>query len=144
MYYCDYPFYKFEDEITNYFEGLYSPLVKNLEKNKEWKILIRPKMSSFYVSQWNVPRHYQTWEETLKNTNYYIYLLINEELTPQTEREYNSFMYDFRQTIEDRVGYQDDFFCYYSTKYFAAEVSDQDLLGADFSTRDGIFVPNSL
>lgn len=144
MYYCDYPFYKFENMITEYFEELYSPLVKNLEKNKEWKILIRPKMSSFYVSQRNVPHDYETWEKTLQNTNYYIYLLINKELTPQTEREYNSFMYDFKQSINGRLGYQDNFFCYYSTKYSASEVSDQDLADPEFSARDEVFVPNDL
>lgn len=142
IYYCDYPFYKFENEITSYFEELYSPLVKNLEKNKEWKILIKPKMSTFFASKYDVSRDYETCEETLENTNYYIYLLINKELTSQTEREYNSFMYDLKQNVSDKRWFWDDFSCYYSTTYSAKTISDQTLSDPDFPSRTGVFIPD--
>ena len=106
-FFTDYFFYKYENEVYAEFEKLYSPLLEGLEKDKDWKLVLKPKIESFgfyYDTDDEKKREkekYSSAKNMLKLTIYEAYLLINKKYTNDTERDYNAFMYDLQNTYEE-------------------------------------------
>ena len=110
-FFTDYFFYKYEGEVYAEFEKLYAPLIKGLEKDKEWKLVLKPKIESFgfYYDDDNDKKKekekYSSAKNMLKLTTYEAYLLINKEYSAETQRDYNAFMYDLQNTYEEENWY---------------------------------------
>ena len=128
-FFTDYFFYKYEDEVYAEFEKLYAPLVEGLEKNKEWKLVLKPKIESFGFhydddrDKKEEEEKYSSAKNMLKLTIYEAYLLINKEYSAETERDYNAFMYDLQNTYEEENWYNYGYE-YWDPYYYEFDSSD--------------------
>ena len=124
-FYSDYMYYKFEESIVDYFDNLYKPLTKDLEKNISYRLAISPRVENFAISEF---KNYDNANDFIKHTGFNTYLIINKEFNPDVNREFNVFGYNLWNSSDYRLSLT----CYYTTTYSAKNITEEDLIEGNF------------